>query len=221
MTSEATATTTHSTQQQEQIPSWYMKADYVETCNCDFGCPCNFNGFPTYGYCRALILYHIQSGSFGDVKLEGLEAIVAVSWPKAIHEGNGTFQLFITKTADQSQRQALVNIISGKAKGNGPFALFATTYKYALEPQFVDIKAKIDGRKSSFSVPGTLDVQVENFVNPVTGEEQDTKIELPKGFIWKIADMAKTKVMRILTPNLNFDDTGKNALFSVVEFKGP
>ena len=31
----------------------------------------------------------------------------------------------------------------------------------------------------------------------------------------------KTKVMRILTPNLNFDDSGKNALYSVVEFKGP
>ncbi|MGI0024025.1 MAG: DUF1326 domain-containing protein, partial [Nitrososphaera sp.] len=35
----------------EEIPKWYLKADYVETCNCDFGCPCNFNGFPTYGYC--------------------------------------------------------------------------------------------------------------------------------------------------------------------------
>ena len=198
-----------------------MKADYVETCNCDFGCPCNFNGFPTYGYCRALVLYHIQSGSFGNIKLDGLDAIVAVSWPKAIHEGNGTFQLFVTNTADQNQRQALVNILSGKAKGNGPFASFATTYKYVLDPQFVDINTKIDGRKTSFSVPGILDVQVENFVNPVTGEEQDTKIELPKGFIWKIADMAKTKVMRILTPNLNFDDSGKNALYSVVEFKGP
>ena len=198
-----------------------MKADYVEICNCDFGCPCNFIGFPTYGYCRALVLYHIQSGSFGNIKLDGLDAIVAVSWPKAIHEGNGTFQLFVTNTADQNQRQALVNILSGKAKGNGPFASFATTYKYVLDPQFVDINTKIDGRKTSFSVPGILDVQVENFVNPVTGEEQDTKIELPKGFIWKIADMAKTKVMRILTPNLNFDDSGKNALYSVVEFKGP
>jgi hypothetical protein len=25
--------------QQEQIPSWHIKGDYVETCNCDFGCP--------------------------------------------------------------------------------------------------------------------------------------------------------------------------------------
>jgi hypothetical protein len=62
----------------------------------------------------------------------------------------------------QSQRQALVNIFLGKAKGNGPFALFATTYKYVLDPQFVDIRAKIDGRKSSFSISGILDVQVEN-----------------------------------------------------------
>lgn len=23
-----------------QTPNWHFKADYVETCNCDFGCPC-------------------------------------------------------------------------------------------------------------------------------------------------------------------------------------
>lgn len=37
-----------------------------------------------------------------------------------------------------------------------------------------------------------MDEQVESFVNPVTGEEQDTKIQLPKGFIWKLAEAAKT-----------------------------
>ena len=66
-----------------------------------------------------------------------------------------------------------------------------------------------------------MEVQVENFVNPVTGEEQDTKIQMPKGFIFKVADAAKTKIMRILTPNLNFDHSGKNAFYTTVEFKGP
>lgn len=146
---------------------------------------------------------------------------MTASWPKAIHEGNGTFQLFITKNADEKQREALVSIFSGQAKGDGPFALFAPTYKYVLEPQFIDINARIDGRRSSFSVPGIMDVQVENFINPVTGEEQDTKIHLPKGFVWKLADAAKTKLMRITTPNLNFDDSGKNAFYAVVDFKGP
>jgi hypothetical protein len=222
-TNTTTNATTTTTTPAAEIPRWYMKADYVETCNCDYGCPCNFNGFPTYGYCRALILFHIREGNFGDnVKLDGLEIIEAVSWPKAIHEGNGTVQLFITKNADEEQRQALIRIITGQAKGDGPFALFAPTYKYILDPQFVDIRAKVDGRKTSFSVPdGTIDVQLENFVNPVSGEEHDVKLQLPKGFIFKVADAAKTKIMRILTPNLNFDDSGKNAFYAVVEFKGP
>ena len=204
-----------------QIPKWDIKADYVETCNCDYGCPCNFSGFPTYGFCRALVLYHIRTGSYGNVKLDGLDAVFAGSWPKAIHEGNGTVQFYITKKADEGQRKAIVSIFKGEAKGDGPFAIFATTVKYYLDPQFVDLKVKIDGKKSSFSVPDVMDVQVESFKNPVTGEEQDTRIELPKGFIWKIAEAAKTKVMRITTAGLNFDDSGKNAFYSVVEHKGP
>jgi hypothetical protein len=205
-----------------QTPNWHIKADYVESCNCDYGCPCNFSSFPIYGFCRALVLYHIKEGNYGDsIDLNGLEVIYAVSWPKAIHEGNGTMQLFIAKNSNENQRQAIVNIFTGTARGEGPFAIFANTLKYILDPQYVDINSRIDGRKSSFSVPGIIDVEVENFINPVTGEEQDTKIQLPKGFIFKVADAARTKVMKILTPNLNFDDSGKNAFYSVVEFKGP
>lgn len=203
------------------ITNWRFEADYVETCNCDYGCPCNFNGFPTYGFCRALILYHIRSGTYGDTNLQGLDVVTALSWPKAIHEGNGTFQIFLTKNTTEQQKNAVVSIFSGQAKGDGPFALFATTYKYILEPQLVDLHVDINGKRSSFSIPGILDVKLENFVNPVTGEEQDTKIQLPKGFIWKLAEAAKTKIMNISTPNLNFDDSGKNAFYSVVDFKGP
>ena len=206
----------------QHIPNWHIKADYVESCNCDYGCPCNFTGFPTYGFCRDLLLFHIREGNYGDnIDLNGLEVIYAGSWPKAIHEGNGTMQLFITKNSNENQRHAIKNIFTGKARGEGPFAIFAGTFKYVLDPQYVDIKAKIDGRKSSFSVPGIIDVQVENFINPVTGEEQDTKIQIPKGFIFKIADAAKTKVMKILTPSLNYDDSGKSAYYSVVEYVGP
>jgi hypothetical protein len=129
--------------------------------------------------------------------------------------------LFISKRAEKEQRSALVDILSGKAKGEGPFAIFAPTIKYFLEAQFVDIKVKIDGRRSSFSVPNVINVKLENFKNPVTGEEQDTRVQLPKGFIWKVAQAAKTSIMRITTPNLNFDDSGKNAFYAVVRFKGP
>ena len=208
-------------QQTAIIPKWHIKADYVEVCNCDYGCPCNFNGFPTYGFCRALVLFSIREGNYDDTKLDGIDVIVAESWPKAIHEGNGTVQLYISKYATEDQRSAVINIFSGKAKGEGPFAVFAPTFKYVLEPQYVDINKIINGKKSSFSVPGVMDVQVESFKNPVTGEEQETKIQLPKGFIFKMADAAKTMLMRISTPSMNFDHSGQNAFFAEVEYRGP
>jgi hypothetical protein len=62
-----------------------------------------------------------------------------------------------------------------------------------------------------------MDVQTESFTNPVTGEEQDTKIQLPKGFIWKLAEAAKSKIMHITTPR----HSGQNAFYAVVDFKGP
>ncbi|KAA2283493.1 DUF1326 domain-containing protein [Candidatus Nitrosocosmicus sp. SS] len=205
-----------------QIPAWTFKADYVETCNCNYGCPCNFDGFPSNGFCRTLVLFHIRSGNYGDTSLDGIDVISAISWPKAIHEGNGTAQLFISKNnTNNERRNAIISIFSGQAKGEGPFALFAGTIKFFLEPQFVDMLVKIDGKKSSFSVPGIIDVQSESFVNPVTGEEQDTRIQLPKGFVWKLAEMAKTKGMKITTPQLNYDHSGKNALYSVIEYNGP
>jgi hypothetical protein len=47
-----------------------------------------------------------------------------------------------------------------------------------LDPQFVHINIDVNGENSSFSVPDVIDVQLENFKNPVTGEDQDTKIQL-------------------------------------------
>jgi hypothetical protein len=209
------------TSQLEQIPNWKISAEYLETCNCDFGCPCNFNGFPTYGFCRALVLYSITSANYGEIKLDGIDVVYAASWPKAIHEGNGTAQLFISKHTTQAQRDAIVRIFSGQAKGSGPFALFAGTFRHFLEPQFVDIEKNMNGKKSTFSIPNVLDVQLESFKNPVTGEEQDTRLQLPKGFIFQLADACKSKVMKISTANLNFDDSGKNAFYAKVAYSGP
>lgn len=205
-----------------QIPKWDISLAYVETCNCDFGCPCNLSGFPTYGFCRAIVLYRINKGHYGGVDLDGLPVVYAASWPKAIHEGSGTLQLYSTEKASPKQREAIDQIFKGKAKGNGPFALFAGTMKYFHDTQFVDLKYRINGKSSSFSVPGVFDVEIESFKDPVSGAEVTTEIHIPNGFIWKQAKAAKTKTMRIVSEYLTFDDSGQNAFFCEnLNFKGP
>src|SRR5207244_9444846 len=52
-------------------PSWRMVGDEVGNCNCDWGCPCQFDALPTHGNCMAMIAYEINQGSFGDTRLDG------------------------------------------------------------------------------------------------------------------------------------------------------
>jgi hypothetical protein len=197
---------------------WAFTADYIETCNCNYGCPCNFNGFPTNNLCEALVGYHVRQGHYGNVSLDGLDCVYAAAWPNPIHEGNGTATLFISAKASPPQRDALVEILSGRAGGEGPFAIFGGTITTWHPPQFVPIEFVFDGNNSRFAVPGSLEVALEGFTNPVSGAPNNLKIELESGFIWKVANAAKTKIMKIFGGGLTFDHSGQNAFHTVVEF---
>jgi len=202
-------------------PQWSMECDYMESCNCDFGCACNFSGLPNFGNCEALVGYHIRKGHFGDVALDGLDFIFAASWPKAIHEGNGTACVYISDKAAPAQRDAIAQIAYGRAGGNGPYTIFASTMSKAIEPQIVPINMKVEGKRSGFAVPGVLNVQLSPHIDAASGNEQDVQINLPNGFIWKTAHAIKSTLMKITSPALNFDHSGRNAFYTVVEHHGP
>ena len=206
----------------EKIPRWELQVDYIETCNCDFACPCNFSGYPTDGFCEALVAYHIKKGRFGKTRLDGLDVIYAAAWPKAIHQGGGTLRLYVSEGATPEQRDALVRIFSGRAKGNGPFELFGGTMATVEPTVFAPIEMRIDGRRSSFRVPGHIEVALAPHTNPVSGEVQDVRVSMPKGFIFRTAQAARTLVMKLLgTGTMSFDHSGQNAFFARLEFAGP
>ena len=51
---------------------WRMQGIQLSNCNCDTGCPCQFNALPTHGNCRAFVFVQIDKGHFGKVPLDGL-----------------------------------------------------------------------------------------------------------------------------------------------------
>ena len=58
-----------------------------------------------------------------------------------------------------NKENRLYRLFRDEQKKMGPFALFAGTFSRFLEPQFVDINSEIEGKKSSFSVPGIVNVE--------------------------------------------------------------
>ena len=170
---------------------WSIKGPEVATCNCAWGCPCQFNALPTYGRCEALVAVRIREGHYGATRLDGVTFAAAYWWPGAVHEGNGMVQLAIDERATAEQRTALLNITSGK-EGCAFFEIFAAVVSTALEPVYVRIELSSDRGKrvAQLKVPGLGEFRVDPIRNPVTGEEHRALITLPNGFEFKEAEMA-------------------------------
>ena len=171
----ATATTTQ----------WALRGRGYEYCNCDFGCGCNFGGFPTSedGSCRALVGMEITSGTCGNVDLSGIKCAAIVAWPKAIHEGNGECVFVVEPSTTEKQIEALGQIFSGQL-GGMPWELLGPTFKL-IGLQKVPITIEGEGRKRTFRLEGIGEGRGDTFKNPVTGEDHLANIDLPDGFIWK------------------------------------
>ena len=43
----------------ETTTKWRMNAEYLQACNCDYGCPCEFQAPPTQGHCDGIGAWRI------------------------------------------------------------------------------------------------------------------------------------------------------------------
>src|SRR6266852_2478890 len=98
----------------EATTRWTMKGTVLIACNCDYGCPCNFNARPSKGYCEGGWMWHVDEGSFADTPLGGLNFSIVVKWPGAIHEGNGEAVILVDERADEAQQEAISILVGGE-----------------------------------------------------------------------------------------------------------
>jgi hypothetical protein len=169
---------------------WEIQADEFVTCNCDYGCPCQFNALPTNGDCQAVAGFTIKTGKFGDVSLDGLRAVGIMRWPGAIHEGNGEALIIVDERATEEQRGALMTILTGQE--TDPFAtmwnVFASTMVTVHDPVFtaIDIGVDVEGRIGHVKVDGLVETSGEPIKNPMSGVKN-----IAPASIWSAASSMK------------------------------
>jgi hypothetical protein len=152
------------------------------------------------------------------VDLSGVKAVLAIKWPKAIHEGNGAAEVFIDESASEQQVQGLATILTGQA-GGMPWEILATTISSLDGPVLKPIQMDVNGRKSGFSIDGILEAKMVPLKNPVTGEENEVHTVFPNGgLIWNDGDNATTSTMKVDYGAVKFDHNGQSAIFAPVEW---
>ena len=177
------------------MADWKLKGTVVVACNCDYGCPCNFNALPTNGKCEGGWIWHVEEGSFGDTSLDGLTFSVLVNWPGAIHQGNGEGLILVDERADDAQREAMETLLSGEV--GGPWGILAWTWPTVHGPKPVAFELDLNGIHSRVKAGDSLEVESTTIKNPVTGEDHRVRIDLPDGFEYKQAEIGNTVKARI------------------------
>jgi hypothetical protein len=109
--------------------------------------------------CDVALIFHIESGSYDGMALDGLNMALAVHTPGPMGEGNWSVAAYIDQRASDKQTEALGAIFTGAA--GGPMAQLAPLIAKNLGATKVPITYRIEGKKRSAEIPGILHMSVD------------------------------------------------------------
>ena len=143
--------------------TWEIAGQYMESCNCDYLCPCiytNPQGAGTHEHCYALMVYRIDRGRHGDVALDGLKFAFVIRSGRVMADGNWVFAAVVDERANPAQRQALARIAGGEA-GGPPQLIRDNLVKDFRGVEYKPIEFTMDGLRRATEIPGIFAFEIE------------------------------------------------------------
>lgn len=196
------------------MAGWQVSGDVLIACNCDWGCPCNFNARPSRGFCQGGWIWLIERGHVDGVALDGLGVAVFAKWPGAIHDGGGLATSYLDERADEAQRAALGRVVRGEL--GGPWGLFIRTYELAA-PAAARFDVRLAQHASRATIGEVVELELQKIRNPVSHAEVHPEVVLPEGLVVKRGSLAASAVFRV-RDSLGLDHSGQYAAFGRFDY---
>ena len=84
------------------IPQWRVQGDWFDVCKCSIPCPCYFAQPPTHGDCEGVLAWHIRTGLYGKVSLDGLNVLALGAFTGNVWAGaKVTMGIYIEERANE------------------------------------------------------------------------------------------------------------------------
>jgi len=163
---------------------WRIVGDFIDFCRCSVPCRCTFGQPPDDDHCEGVIGYRIREGTYGDVKLDGLNLVGVATFDGNIWEPDvrATMGMIVDDAADDSQREALQVIFGGQA-GGWP-QMFAENFVGEIRGlEFAPIDLEIADDLSSWrvEVPGKVKGAGELLTGPTSTPGKRMGVVNPPG----------------------------------------
>ena len=190
---------------------WYIEGRSFGNCNCNYGCPCQFEDLPTHGHCTGFEVLEIDKGHFGDVSLKGVRCALLYAWPGPVFEGNGQMQAIIDERAKPKQREALKIVLHGgetdEAKSHWwvYHAMCSKVHPTLYKP--IDYQVDIEARSARVAIPGLLEASGRPIRAPHGGGEHRVRIDIPGGIEFELAEIGSASTKATGAINLDLNDS--------------
>jgi len=203
--------------------AWAISGQYMESCNCDYLCPCiytNPQGPATNDNCYALMVYRIDEGQCGEVSLVGQAFDLVICTGEIMAHGDWIFGCVVDDRADETQRGILAAIASGEA--GGPTSMIRENLVADFRGvEFRTITVEEDGLKRAAAAPGMFGFDIEGVPSRLANGEPYYLENTAHPAGRKLA-LAKENTMRVEGFGLDLDlqDVGNNGHYAPFSWQG-
>jgi hypothetical protein len=146
---------------------WTIRGEYMESCNCDYLCPCiytNPQGPATHDHCIAVMAFRIDQGNCDGTDLGGLKFALVIRSRRVMAEGDWVFAGVVDDSADTAQRAALAAIVGGEVGGPPGFIRQHLVGDFR-GVEFKPIEFAADGLSRRVTIPDIASFEIDAVVS--------------------------------------------------------
>ncbi|WP_273887887.1 DUF1326 domain-containing protein [Rubrobacter naiadicus] len=198
--------------------AWRLRGTFFENCSCDMVCPCSTSGLTMPAdqeRCRAVLVFHVDSGWIEGVDVSGLTVAVLADTPRVMADGGWRVGLFMDEAASREQAGMLEAVFSGQL--GGPMELLAPLIGEMLGVETAAIEYADDGRRHRVKIGDFAEIEVEDFVPPQTPEGEVSRLTgifHPANSTLTIARATSSRVSAFGLEFSNVEKNGHSAPFA-------
>lgn len=151
------------TTQADTKKTYILDGTLLEACSCGGPCPCWVGDDPDGGRCDSVNAYHIDRGQVGGVDVSSLSFVQVNQIPGNVLAGNLRAIFYIDDKATPEQREAILNVFSGKL--GGALAGVASLVGERVAVHFVPIEHRVEGGKGTLRVGELVEAEMAPYTD--------------------------------------------------------
>ena len=196
--------------------SYQLEGNLLEVCNCNVLCPCWVGEDPDFGTCDTVLAWHINKGTIDGTDVSDRTLAILGHVPGNILQGNWRIRVYVDDKATADQRDAMLNVWTGKL--GGPVADLAQLVGEVVSVEQVPIAFDVEGVSGTLKVGQDIKCVLSPFKG-ATGKDtalHDTVFTTIPG---SPAYVGKASEYRVNVGEVNIDLKDHNAISGFFRFE--